>query len=83
MLLTKGVQHNSIILTQIKANIRALSSMHTSLKDEKIKAKYDIIVAGGGMVGCTMACALGIYNFILFFQIHRHSNYLSHFGANL
>lgn len=61
MFLIRGLQRNRVTLTHIKANIRALSILHTpnTLKDEKIKDKYDIIVAGGGMVGCTLACGLG------------------------
>lgn len=70
MLLIRGLQRNCVLLAQVKANIRSLSSMHASntQNDENIKAKYDIIVAGGGMVGCTLACALGTYKLDYFFR---------------
>ncbi|CAG9789259.1 unnamed protein product [Diatraea saccharalis] len=57
MLLRKNV-HRLLATT---FNNRAILSVRTlcTNKEENVKDKYDIIIAGGGMVGCTLACALG------------------------
>ncbi|KAJ2953215.1 hypothetical protein O0L34_g792 [Tuta absoluta] len=63
MWLCRTVQRNGIFLAHLKpclvhsVAVRKLSSSPS--QDEKIQGKYDVIIAGGGMVGCTLACAFG------------------------
>lgn len=61
------------VVSQIKCNVkvknirtvsttRPQSFAEDNVEENKtpvFKGNYDIIIAGGGMVGCTLACALG------------------------
>ncbi|XP_063627907.1 ubiquinone biosynthesis monooxygenase COQ6, mitochondrial [Cydia splendana] len=63
MLLPKNIHRNFILSIKMIKNSRLIVCSRNLSTDSnaqhKIKDKYDVIVAGGGMVGCTMACALG------------------------
>lgn len=61
MLLRKTFHQNYALFTQVlsTANVNTGHRKFSSTNNENFKGQYDIIVAGGGMVGCTLACSLG------------------------
>lgn len=65
MLRNRGMNYNWLS-TMLLTKIRPVISLrrYSSIKHENIKGSYDIIIAGGGMVGCTLACAMGKYTLI-------------------
>lgn len=69
MLLTRNIYQvfrtHRIISKNFNYNLRPLSS----IEDAKYKGNYDIIIAGGGMVGCTLACALAKNSLFSTFKI--------------
>lgn len=72
MLLPRNIYRNFVLVRKIETCSRAIlhsRNLNTdSSKRHEIKSQYDIIIAGGGMVGCTLACALGKNKIPLFLR---------------
>lgn len=68
-----NIRQTSLILRNANYLLRTLPGKRgyseSSTQNYEIKEKYDIIVAGGGMVGCTLACSLGKNSLLSNFKV--------------